>query len=159
MTRFLAGDMGGLVAEARTAPVPSRTQRDTQTEEAALLEAVCAKVRLGEVSRARQLMTSSGIAPGTAETLAELRDPDLRPPRLIAAIPEEVLSFRPARRLVLDRAKLARSVQSARRGSAADLSGTRPEHFKTLLDDEDVWDMFCDMSEAFVKAEAPEGIS
>ena len=124
-----------------------------------MLEAVCAKVRLGEVSRARQLMTSSGIAPGTAETLAELRDPDLRPPRLTAAIPEEVLSFRPARRLVLDRAKLARSVQSARRGSAADLSGTRPEHFKTLLDDEDVWDMFCDMSEAFANAEAPDCIS
>ena len=49
MARFLAGDMGGLVAEARTAPVPSRTQRDRQTEEAALLEAVCAKVGLGEV--------------------------------------------------------------------------------------------------------------
>ena len=73
MARFLAGDMGGLVAEARTAPVPSKMQRDTQTEEAALLEAVCAKVRLGEVSRACQLMTSSGMGPRTADTLAELR--------------------------------------------------------------------------------------
>ncbi len=102
-------------------------------------------------------MTASGIAPGTAETLAELRDPNLRPARLTAAIPEEALHFRPAVRLELDRAKLVRSVQSARRGIAADVSGTRPEHLKVLLDDEAVWDMFCDMSEAFVNADGAGG--
>ena len=64
MARFLAEEMGSLVAEARTAPAPSKIPPDRRTEEAALLEAVCAKVCLGEVSRARQLATSSGIAPG-----------------------------------------------------------------------------------------------
>ncbi len=70
--------------------------------EEAPLEAVCAKVCLGGISRVRQLLTSPGIAPGAAEALAELRSPDLRPPQLTADI---VLDFRPASRLELNRAK------------------------------------------------------
>ncbi len=53
MAHFSAGEMGSSVAEARAAPVPSRMPCSRQHEEAALLEAVWAKVRLREVSRAR----------------------------------------------------------------------------------------------------------
>ena len=57
------------------------TQRDLDEEAAAekRRELAEAKVRLREVRRARVLLTSLGLAPGNAETLAELTDPSLRP--------------------------------------------------------------------------------
>ena len=82
-------------------------------------------VRQGQVSRARQVLTSSGLAPGNHSTLDELKDPILRPPVLSMAVPQEVLTFTPATRPRLNRFHLTTALRSAHRGSAADLSGTK----------------------------------
>ena len=50
-------------------------------------------VHLGELSAARQALTSSALAPGTPETLQELRDPDRRPAEPYEALSHEVLDF------------------------------------------------------------------
>ena len=52
-------------------------------------------VHLGELSAARQALTSSALAPGTPETLQELRDPDRRPAEPYEALSHEVLDFQP----------------------------------------------------------------
>ena len=109
-------------------------------------------VHQGEVSRARQLLTSSGLAPGNAETLAELTDPARRPAQLNKAIPAEVLGFEPPERLKLDKDKLYEALSTARKGKAADLSGTRLEHLRVLLDSGH-WDSFYRLAAAFARGE------
>ena len=74
-----------MVAVADTAPQALSTESTEQDEEKKRIKQAEAKVRLREVSRARVHLTSSGLAPGTPETLAELTDPELRnvrPPRI-----------------------------------------------------------------------------
>ena len=48
-------------------------------------------IKNGELTRARLLLDSLGLAPGTPETLTELSDPALRPPELTTALPEKAL--------------------------------------------------------------------
>eukprot|EP00439_Symbiodinium_sp_Y106_P019533 s4415_g2.t1 len=55
----------------------------------------CANVRRGEVSRARVVLTSAAIAPGTDETFAALSDPARRPPSPRQEVPVDRLSFQP----------------------------------------------------------------
>ena len=136
-------------------------EEDSSEEEdlAKRAASACAKVRQGEVSRARQVLVSTGLAPGNADTLAELTNPELRPPELTEPLPDELLQLRPPERLNLDRQALVSALRSARRGSAADLSGTRNEHLKDLLEDEDAWEAFGELSEAFARAEAPQEVT
>ena len=101
-----------------------------------------ALVRKGELSRARRTLESPGFAPGTQDTLDQLRDPTLRPPVPVTPIPEEVAGFQPASPLLLDAGVLARALRSARRGSAPDVGGLRYEHVRVLLDDERAWEVF-----------------
>ena len=53
---------------------------------------------------------------------------------------------------------LLRNLRSARRGVAPGPSGTTADHFKVLLDDADVCDMFADLCKRLLGTEAPEAI-
>ena len=53
-------------------------------------------VQLGELSAAARALTAEPLAPGTAETLAELRDPERRPPDIQVPLSPELLSHQPA---------------------------------------------------------------
>ena len=130
LRRFQAGEWVELLADAR-GQAAEDADRGPRPSASPLLVAE-AKVRLGEVSRARQILTSPGLAPGTQATLEQLTDPDLRPQALAAPLPEGLLEFEPTRVLVLDRGRLANALRGAGRGSAADLSGTRYEHLRVL---------------------------
>ena len=46
-----------------------------------------------EFPRARTHLTSLGLAPGTPETLADLKNESKRPPRCPEPIPTDILSF------------------------------------------------------------------
>lgn len=159
--RFLRGEWAELMAETQ---VPARQQqrpRGKEEEEPAAamerkLEAACNKVRQGEVSRARQLLTSSGLAPGNAATLTELRDPARRPRELSSPISAEAFSHEPANAFALDNEQLYSCLCTARKGRAADLSGTRLEHLRVLLDNEEQWHRFSSMAQAFARGEAPQ---
>ena len=55
-------------------------------------------VHLGELSAARQALTAGPLAPGTQQTLDELRDPVRRPQEEYAPLAPEVMAFEPDRR-------------------------------------------------------------
>ena len=52
-------------------------------------------VHLGELSAARQALTAGPLAPGTAETLQELRDPTRRPNEPYASLHPSLSEFQP----------------------------------------------------------------
>ena len=54
-------------------------------------------VHLGELSSARQALTAGPLAPGTQQTLDELRDPVRRPQEEYAPLAPEVIAFDPDR--------------------------------------------------------------
>ena len=66
-------------------PAPPWKQRRSRRDRA------CAKVRMGELTRARQVLTASELAPGDEATFRALTDPLRRPPEPRAAIPAEAL--------------------------------------------------------------------
>ena len=79
---FLSGRWDSLLGAARAA-AGARAATDAADDEAARerrRSLACANVRRGEVSRARVVLTSAAIAPGTDETFAALSDPARRPP-------------------------------------------------------------------------------
>ena len=54
-------------------------------------EAVCQKVKLEEVSRARLCLTGASLAPGTDETLDAMQN--RRPQEVVRNIPQDILEF------------------------------------------------------------------
>ena len=81
----------------------------------------CQRVRMGEVSRARQCLTGAALAPGTRETLAELQN--TRSQEVLRPVPEEVLNCTPEQPVKLDRQKFFESLKSAPRGSSPGPAG------------------------------------
>ena len=124
------------------APSPEqRLQRSAGTDAERMRERACAQVRRGQLSRARQTLTSAPLAPGNAATLRLLSDPDKRPPRPRQPMPDDIASFRAADRVHLTAAELGEALRTAKRGSAAGLSGAAVEHYRLLLEDEEAMDL------------------
>ena len=128
-----------------------------QTEQN-VLDAAVSKVRRGELSRARRLLDSHGLAPGTPETLRELRDESLRPTELSEPLPADALNFIPNEPLKLSSSSLLSALKSAGRGSARDLSGMRYEHLRVLMDDDDAWGEFVALGQRMARGEIPETV-
>ena len=63
-----------------------------------------AKVKMGEVRRARLLLTSFGFASCAAEAHAELTDPNLCATQLSEEVPQDLLNFVPRVGVKLDHA-------------------------------------------------------
>ena len=131
--KFMKGQWIELLTEAHEARA---TQRGPEGSSRDKYDIACAKVRLGEVSQARQVRIFSGLAPGTAATLEELQRADLRPPDITDPIPAEIMSLRPSVQFQLDRHALTTALRSSKRGAAPDLAGMRTEHLRVLLEDE-----------------------
>ena len=146
-------------AEGRTQQVVRPSGAGKEAEQDKTNAAVLRKVQGGELSRAWLLLDSLGLAPGTRETLAELRNPELRPPALTAPLPEDTFTFTPNKQLQLKSGVLMTALKSAGRGSARDLAGMRCEHLRVLLDDEETWQSFVSLAEALARAEVPEEIA
>ena len=107
MRKFLRGDWQDLLDEAAasTAEV-QKAQRGSDCRKP--LEAGAqrhlaqaeAKIRMREVSRARVLLSSQGLAPGDATTLAELKNIDLRPAELSEELLADAMNFLSLRRSI-----------------------------------------------------------
>ncbi len=115
-----------------------------------------AQVALGELSSGRQVLESAGLAPGTQATLDALQDQERRPRELRDPFPEAVADFHPGRRFELKKNVLLRNLRSARRGAAPGPSGVTADHLKVLLDDSEASDMFCDICQELLDADAPD---
>ena len=119
MRRFQRGDWQSLLEEARLRDVWKEHHIGNEEEERAkVLRQAERKVRLREASRARTLLSPSGLAPGNADTLTKLQSrvqndgvPD---------IPPEIRHHRPNSVIKVDRSVLLQALRNAGRGSAQD---------------------------------------
>ena len=161
LRRFQRGEWVELLEEAAANGRSKRgIARELDEAEALRLrrEEAERRVVLREVSRARVLLTSSGLAPGNQETLEQLTDTDLRPDELTAPLPQEALRHQPRQQLQLEGDSLARALRSAGRGSAPDLAGMRYEHLRVLIEDEDAWNLFTGLAQDFARAAVPDSV-
>eukprot|EP00660_Eupelagonema_oceanica_P019056 gene19056-biopygen31932 len=142
MARFAAGDWIALLADARAAwPVRRAGARpDDGTEgedgEAALAEAAnraCEAARDGRIARARQVLCSTGLLPGTDATRRDveklLRPVGRNPPD------RSWIERGRAQAMGMDSKLLARRVREMGKGGAADMAGWYAEHYQLLLGD------------------------
>ena len=151
MKAFEAGHWLKLLKEAEAESIAQRVVHPgdkSEADHAQVNKQAIRKIQEGELSRARLLLDSLGLAPGTPETLQELRDPALRPPVLTAPLPDTTFDFTPGAQINLKSNLLLKALKSAGRGSARDLAGMRCEHLRVLLDEEDTWQMFLPLAEA-----------
>ena len=155
MEKFLRGDFYGLLIDAELdaadRPVRRRVAERDEFEDAVSM------IKLGELSRARRRLEFLGLAPGDARTRAELLDTDLRPIDR-APLPEELDAF-VGPTLKLDASKLLASLKSAGRSSAPDLGGTRYEHLRVLIEDDEVWPLVVALCQAVASADVPEPVA
>ncbi|CAE7607217.1 unnamed protein product [Symbiodinium sp. CCMP2592] len=135
---FRAGDWADLLEQAAgcVAGAPSSQQGRSPPSDGARAHRAPALVHLDELSAASRALTAEPLAPGNDDTLAELTDPDKRPPHPYAALPDAVLAFQAEHECPLPMPAFLAALRGARRGSAAGPSGTTAEH-RTLLDDEE----------------------
>ena len=115
-------------------------------------------VQLGELSAAARALTAEPLAPGTAETLAELRDPERRPPHIQVPLSPELLSHQPATACPLPESVLLGCLRGARRGSAAGPSGATNEHLRLLLDEPADCTLLHQAAERLANANVPEPV-
>ena len=132
---------------------PRRRGGDNEEARAA---AACAKVRRGQLSRARQMLTAAALAPGNAATLEALTDPARRPPHPLRSPAPEVLQYRPSEEVVLTAHQVGEALRTSKRGSAAGLSGATVELYKLLLDDEEALESFTFAVNVTARAQAPQ---
>ena len=58
----------------------------------------------------------------------------------------------------IDVVKLQQALRTAGRGSAPDLSGTRYEHLRVLMEDDELWPLFVSLCSRLARADVPEGV-
>ncbi|OLP97981.1 132 kDa protein [Symbiodinium microadriaticum] len=160
---FQRGDWALLLDEARRAgscrPQSGAQSLDAETVAERKREQACTKVRAGELSRARQLLTAAEIAPGNEDTWRALTDPARRPPEPRTPIPRAVVEQRSAGQVQLGPTAVAAALRDARRGGAAGLSGMRAEHLKILLADVPALELLAFAATELANAHVPADIA
>ena len=92
------------------------------------------------------------------DTLAELRDPERRPPAPQVPLSAAVLSHQPDAVCPLPESVLLGCLRGARRGSAAGPSGATSEHLRLLLDDPADGALLHRAAERLANADVPEQV-
>eukprot|EP00973_Karenia_brevis_P020689 2841670-Karenia_brevis.AAC.1 len=80
---------------------------------------------MGELSHAARVLKSAGLAPGTDDTLRELRHPRLRPQQAAEPLPEYLFEMRGVDQVGLDKQQFAEALRLSRKGKSAGRSGQR----------------------------------
>ena len=115
------------------------------------------KAQLGEITRARQCLTGTALAPGNDETFNELQGK--RPQEVQRELPEHFFNFVPESPLVLDRDAFLKSLKTSPRGSSPGPGECTDEHLKVLLDETDFFELLFDAVTSFAQARIPASIS
>ena len=157
---FQRGEWSQLLAAARPSTRPETPpQLDAEALAERKCEQACAKVRQGELSRARHVLTAAELAPGTEATWDALTDPAKRPPEARAALPQHLLQCQPELPVRLSSRAVATALREARRGGAAGLSGMRAEHLKLLLQDLEALELLTEAATCLAQANVPSDIA
>ena len=124
--RFNRGEWLSLLHDAHQAPSARgpAVESTSEQETARKRRKAERKVRLAEVSHARQELTAAALAPSNDATLAQLTNEAQRPRRLSAPIPVCVLEWAPPHPVDFDRKGFLGNVRSAHRGVSGGPSDT-----------------------------------
>ena len=155
--KFAAGQWEVLFQEAVDATRSDKPRVPVEMTEAKRAKAACQKVRLGEVSSARQCLIGAALAEGNDQTFRQLQD--RRPQEVSRPVPVEVLNFEPERPVQLDREMFLTSLKSAARGSSPGPGGCTYEHLKVLLDEEDTAELLYDVCCTIAQAKVPTEVA
>jgi hypothetical protein len=143
--RFATGDWLALLVDARAAWPAQRSVRrgegdpdddvGGEAQRAEMANRACEAARDGRIARARQVLCSTGMLPGTDETRRSveklLRPMGREPPEL------QWIERGRAHAMGLDRKLLAKRIREMGKGGAADMAGWYAEHFQLLLGEKD----------------------
>ena len=113
----------------------------------------------GELSAARQALTTGPLAPHTQATLQELRDPSRRPQEPYQAFPDAIREFQPAHPPNLPATQLLTNLRRARKGAAPGPSGYTSEVLRLVLDDAGATSQFVAVATRIANAELPPQIT
>ena len=116
-------------------------------------------VHLGELSAARQALTAGPLAPGTAETLQELRDPTRRPNEPYAPLHPSLSEFQPDQPVHLADDLILMNLRRARKGAAPGPSGLTTDTLRILLDDDTATTNLIRVARHFAQASIPAEIA
>ncbi|CAE7853260.1 unnamed protein product, partial [Symbiodinium necroappetens] len=153
---FRQGRFDELHAQSAAEHEQAHPRRRGGDNEEARAAAACAKVRRGQLSRARQMLTAAALAPGNAATLEALTDTAWRPPHALRSPAPEVLQYRPSEEVVRTAHQVGEALRTSKRGSAAGLSGATVELYKLLLDDAEALESFTFAVNVTARAHAPQ---
>ena len=113
----------------------------------------------GELSAARQALTTGPLAPHTQATLQELRDPSRRPQEPYQALTDAIQEFQPAHPPNLPATQLLTNLRRARKGAAPGPSGYTSEVLRLVLDDEGATSQFVAVATRIAHADLPPQIT
>ena len=154
LTRWLQllhqGNLAALHAQTLMAGPAEARPRTNEGGDAARA-AAGAKLKQGQLSRARQMLTAAALAPGDDSTLRALTDPARRPPQLLRPLTPDVLTFTAAEEVTLTVAQVADALRSTKRGSAAGLSRATIELYTSFF-----WTTLRCSSRSRSRAQAPQ---
>ncbi len=155
---FASGEWSTLLSSAEACVGDARRRRPSSDaeERKRKREQACAKIRLEELSKARHALTSAALAPGTPETLRQLRT---RPQVEGEAIPDEILEFVPDVLVDIEFQAFVETLKAAPRGSSGGPGGVTNEHLKVALDDEDTAALLHRSALRLARAQVPEDIT
>ena len=152
--KFIAGEWADLIREGHQ----GCAQEGHETHHG--VDSVVAarqKIKLGEISRARQCLTGAPLAPGTEETFQVLQA--RRPQVVVRALPEEVQAFEPESPVIVDRQSFLKCLKAAPRGASPGPGGCTYEHLKALLDGTDTMELLFVAVTRLARAKVPAEIS
>ena len=136
---------------ARTGSIRRRRSHvDTQQRRAERAQTL---VLMGEVSAGRQALDGASLAPGTQETLEQLRRRQQVPRE---EVPRELTQSENT--FMLDHNMLTKNLKCARRGAAGGPSGMTAEHLKPLLDNFRDTELFCQVGEHLAQGKIPRDV-
>ena len=136
-----------------------RGSRKRATGDARRQELAQAKIRLNEISKARQVLTQGELAPGDTKTLEQLTDDLRRPQRLSVEIPREALEHNPAQPVTIPFKLFVKVLKALPRGSSGGPGDIPNEHLKIALDDEDTAHLMHGAAQRLARAQTPSDIS
>ena len=114
-------------------------------------------VQLGELSAAARVLTTEPLAPGTAETLAELRDPERRPPDI--QVPCHLSYFLTSRQWLAPCPSLCCSAACGERaGGLLRAPPATNEHLRLLLNEPADCTLLHQVAERSANANVPEPV-
>ena len=116
-------------------------------------------VHLGELSAARQALTAGPLAPGTAETLQELRNPTRRPNEPYAPSHPSLSEFQPDQPVHLPDDLILMNLRRARKGAAPGPSGLTTDTLRILLGDDTATTNLIRVARHFAQASIPAEIA